>query len=130
MFRTMDMRWAGTGNFLAQPVALDESTAGPAWNTEFVASIRGVVTRWVDDAFPGWVEVRFTDADGNVVVLTDKVPVFGLDARDIALPCAVELSCVVLRHERQREVAVVALGHDVLDREGRNQFRVLADEVV
>jgi hypothetical protein len=93
-----------------------------------------MVTRWVDDAFPGWVEVQFVEADNAIVVLTDKVPVFGLDGLtvDTALPSAVELSCEVLRRERdehRRELAVVVLSHGVVDQEGRNQFRVLADQI-
>ena len=99
-----------------------------------MASLRGMATRWVDDAFPGWVEVRFVEADDTVVVLTDKTPVFGLDGLtvDTALPAAVELPCEVLRRERderRRELAVVVLSHGAMDQEGRNQFRVLADQV-
>lgn len=94
------------------------------------------MTRWVDDAFPGWVEARLTEADGTVVVLTDKVPVLGLWddlTADTPLPVPVELECEVLRCERDRhdrELAVVVLSHGVTDQEGRTQFRVLADQVV
>jgi hypothetical protein len=89
----------------------------------------------VDDAFPGWVEARLTEADGTVVVLMDKVAVFGLDdvTADTPLPVPVELACEVLRYERDRrdrELAVVVLSDGVADQEGRNQFRVLADQVV
>ena len=56
----------------------------------------------MDDAFPGWVEARLSEADGTVVVLTDKVSVFGLDdvTADNPLPVPVELACEVLRYER------------------------------
>jgi hypothetical protein len=37
--------------------------------------VRGTVTRWVDDAFPGWVEVTLTAADGNTHRIVEKVPV-------------------------------------------------------
>jgi hypothetical protein len=109
--------------------------SGAAWKTEFVAYLRGMVTRWVDDAFPGWVEVRLVEADGTVVVLTDKVPVFGFDGLSVEtpLPAAVELACEVVRRERDgrnRELAVVALSNGVMDQENRKQFRVLADQVV
>lgn len=101
----------------------------------FVAYLRGAVTRWVDDAFPGWVETQLVEADGTVVVLTDKIPVFGLDdlTADTPLPAAVELACEVVRRERDRhdrELVVVVLSHGVMDQEGRNQFRVLADQIV
>ncbi|GGK59426.1 hypothetical protein [Nocardia camponoti] len=36
-------------------------------------------TRWVDDAFPGFVEVAFRQADGAMVIFTEKLPV--VDAR-------------------------------------------------
>lgn len=70
--------------------------------SEFVAYVRGAVTRWVVDAFPGWVEARLIEADGTVVVLTDKVPVFGLDGltADTPLPVPVELAWEVVRRER------------------------------
>lgn len=62
-----------------------------------MAYLRGAVTRWVDDAFPGWVEAQLVEADGTVVVLTDEVPVFGLDGltADTPLPAAVGLACEV-----------------------------------
>jgi hypothetical protein len=108
---------------------------GAAWTMGFVAYLRGAVTRWVDDAFPGWVEAQPVEADGTVVVLTDKVPVFGLDGLtvDTPLPAAVELACEVVRRERDRhdrELVVVVLSHGVMDPDGRSQFRVLADQVV
>ena len=37
--------------------------------------VRGTVTRWVDDAFPGWIEVTLTAADGNTHRIVEKVPV-------------------------------------------------------
>ncbi|MBM7809886.1 hypothetical protein [Saccharothrix algeriensis] len=100
-----------------------------------MARIRCAVTRWVDDAFPGWVEVRLVEADGTVAALTDKVPAFGLDGvtAGTPLPVPVELACRVLRRERDRhgrELVVVALRHGVADRSGRTEFAVPADQVV
>jgi hypothetical protein len=100
-----------------------------------MAYLRGAVTRWVDDAQPGWVETRLVDADGTVVLLTDKVPVFGLDGvtADTPFPVPVDLECEVVRYERDwhdREIAVVVLDHGIMDQEGRNQFRVPADQIV
>lgn len=97
--------------------------------------LRGTVTKWIDDAFPGWVEARLVEADGRVAVLTDKVPVFGLDGvtMDTQLPVPVTLACEIVRRERDghdREVAVVALSHGITDQEGRNEFRVNSDQIV
>ena len=104
------------------------------WQPEPVACLNGAVTRWLDDDFPGSVEVQLADCDGAVVVLSDKVPVFGLDGltADTPLPVSVEIACDVLRYERDpsgRDLAVVVLSHGVTDQDDRNEFRVLASQV-
>lgn len=33
------------------------------------------MTRWVDDAFPGWIEVQLVTADGRSQRIIEKVPV-------------------------------------------------------
>ena len=86
-------------------------------------AIAATATRCVDDAFPVWIEVEFTDADGATVTLIDKPPVFGVDygpATDYPAPVSVD--CEVLRYESP-EVVVVALCHDVSQ---EPEFRVPA----
>ena len=41
--------------------------------------IRVEIVRFVDEHQPGFVECVFTDADGSVHTLVDKVPVFTLE---------------------------------------------------
>lgn len=43
--------------------------------TVAMAAVRGVVTRWLDDAFPGWVEFALTDVEGMVHIFHEKAPV-------------------------------------------------------
>jgi hypothetical protein len=52
------------------------------------ALARAKVMRWVDDSFPGWIEVVVTDATGRNHHIVDKVPVLTtLDvAPDTTLP--------------------------------------------
>jgi hypothetical protein len=92
-----------------------------------------MVTRWVDEYFPGWVEVRFTAADGTEVAVTDKLPVFGIDMTvDTPLPVPSGLACDVLRRERDQdggELAIVLLSYRVEDEDGRREFRVSAGQV-
>ncbi|CCD85905.1 protein of unknown function [Bradyrhizobium sp. ORS 285] len=43
------------------------------------AHIRALITRWVSDDFPGWVECRFTDRFGKEWSIVDKLPVVSTD---------------------------------------------------
>lgn len=47
--------------------------------TVAMAAVRGVVTRWLDDAFPGWVEFALTDVEGMVHIFHEKAPVLTLE---------------------------------------------------
>ncbi|MGW4395277.1 hypothetical protein ACWEHA_08315 [Amycolatopsis nivea] len=37
-----------------------------------MAYLHGIATKVVDDAFPGWVEVQFSEADGTQVTLVES----------------------------------------------------------
>jgi hypothetical protein len=39
-------------------------------------NLRVQIVRFVDEAFPGWVESQFRDAQGEVHSIIDKVPMF------------------------------------------------------
>jgi hypothetical protein len=45
------------------------------------AIVRAQAIRWVDDSFPGWIEVKLIDAAGRDHRIVDKVPI--LTAVDI-----------------------------------------------
>lgn len=102
-----------------------------------MARVEATVTRWVDDAFPGWVEVELAEADGTVTTLVDKAPVVTdrhLTA-ETAYPLAVALDCAVVGRERDETgeddeaVVVVVLRHGIADRHGRSEFRVRANQL-
>lgn len=88
----------------------------------------------MDEEFPGFVELRFAEADGTVVLITEKVPVLTAEywAAGTPLPMPFDLDCEVLRRERVPHgpaTAVVELSHGVEDDNGRRQFTVPADQV-
>ena|SRR5690242_578179 len=98
--------------------------------------IAGTATRWVDDAFPGWVQVQVAEADGTLATLVDKADVFDSRGRltpETRYPVPVELPCHVVRRERDqydRELAIVVLLHGIEDHEGRRELRVPLDHVI
>jgi len=60
------------------------------------------ILRFVDDAFPGWVECQFTDAAGRVHTIIDKYPCFTarmLDAES-QYPLPGEVECEVLKRSQ------------------------------
>ncbi|MEU5825978.1 hypothetical protein ABZ798_33520 [Streptomyces sp. NPDC047803] len=76
-----------------------------------MVDLRVEAVRWVDNAFPGWIEVQFSDAGGTRRSLVDKAPVFS-SAEDLGpfsdYPLAVSVACVVV------ETATAALGDDAV----------------
>ncbi|GIJ45324.1 hypothetical protein Val02_22100 [Virgisporangium aliadipatigenens] len=88
--------------------------------------VRVAAVRWVDEEWPGWVEVLLTESDGSVVSIVDKVPVLDGDGRLTpggSLPVGLELPCDVLER-RADGGAVIRLRSDVEDRDGRTTFTV------
>lgn len=82
--------------------------------TTAVPTVRGAVNRWIDTAFPGWVEVVFTEVNGNTVAVIGKLPVIGVDVDDTTtFPFDADIACEVLSEEG--DVAVVRLLYDVAD---------------
>ena len=90
-----------------------------------MAYVVGTVVSWVDNAFPGWVEVVLHTVDGDVS-LVDKVPAFGFEVESI--PSPVQVECVVDR--RGPDVVTVTLSHGIGDGSGASTFRVPPDLVI
>jgi hypothetical protein len=92
--------------------------------------VRAEAVRWVDIKWPGWAEVHFREADGTVVSLVDKVPIFDADGRlrlGTALPADVAIPCEVLERAADRagnRSSLVRLGSNVEDQRGRTTFHV------
>ncbi len=96
-----------------------------------VTHLRAHVTRWADDAFPGWVEITFRQADGQMVTVIEKAPVVDSENRltaETLYPVPLRLSCRVVHIDSaESPVATVELSHRSADLEGKNQFRVPLD---
>lgn len=58
-----------------ETVELRRWYAQPVREDVAVAQIRGVVTRWLDKAFPGWVEFTLTDVNEVTHTFHEKAPV-------------------------------------------------------
>ena len=83
-----------------------------------------------DEPFPGWVEIRLTDAEGSTHAFFDKPPVFesGNELRpDADYPFDIDLDCQIETDEG-RETLNITMTHDETP-DGRKAFRV-AREVV
>jgi len=60
------------------------------------AIVRAQAIRWIDDSFPGWIEVKVIDAAGRDHRIVDKVPVLTtLDIRsDTCFPTELWIGAV------------------------------------
>lgn len=95
-----------------------------------MATVQALAARWLDDAFPGHVEVVLTDAAGRRHRLSDKPPVFGDErlAPDADYPMHVRVECDVLGQEVAGVVSV-ALRHGIESEDGLSQFQVAVTDV-
>ena len=82
-----------------------------------VALVRAAAVRWVsDEPQPGCVEVQLVLADGSVVSLLDKAPIFDAEDRlrpDASYPLELELDCTVI--DDRGAVLVIMLHHGLAD---------------
>lgn len=62
-------------------------------------AVKVAITRFVDDAQPGWVECRLIDAQGNAWRFIEKVPVVTTEDLDAtsAYPCLGVIACQIVR---------------------------------
>jgi hypothetical protein len=92
--------------------------------------VRAEVVQWVDNEWPGWVEVHLREADGTVVSLVDKGPDFDDGDRLIlgtTLPADVGIPCEVLGwavDQTSTRSSLVRLRSNVQDQRGRTTFHV------
>lgn len=95
------------------------------------------IVRYVDDAFPGWVEARLRDASGREWVFVDKWPIFAeedLDA-DSNYPQPGVIRCEIVasgRDEHGREIRTIETSRpDGVEAEGGGtRFVVLAEQIL
>lgn len=95
--------------------------------------LRCEAVRWVsDDPIPGWLEVTFTDAAGQLWRVFDKPPVFGSSVelnRDSPFPVAVELDCEILTVDRDVVTISTLTPWGVSTEEGRSEFAVFSRQL-
>jgi hypothetical protein len=94
------------------------------------------IFRFVDSAFPGWVECELVDAYGRRHVLKDKVPIFTIEdlGADSKYPSPGSVRCEVAeryKNENGNELvrASTAKPDGVESTEGLSEFTVLASAV-
>ncbi|MER5466992.1 hypothetical protein ABT010_41590 [Streptomyces sp. NPDC002668] len=101
-----------------------------------MVALQAEAVRWVDDEFPGWVEVQFSDATGRRWSLVDKVPVF--DAPEdlgpgSVYPLEVRVACVMIEAVTAEEGDVVTVSislHGVTALSGEDEFNVRRNQLV
>lgn len=92
--------------------------------------VRVAAVRWIDDAFPRWVEVHLRESDGTVAVLVDKSPVFDPGERLVPVaefPVELAIPCEVLHRvvgEGGDRSSVIRLKLGIEDTAGRGTFCV------
>lgn len=101
-----------------------------------MATVRVLITKLVDEAFPGWVECELIDAQGHVHVFVEKLPVFGADFDDLgSYPRPARLQCQVVERSathqgRERVTIDTAASWGVQASTGLSRFVVFAEQVV
>ncbi len=104
--------------------------------TPTVRELRVLITQYVDDSQPGWVECEFFDAAGQRWKIVEKVPI--VTDQEISptseLPRVTGLRCVEVGRridESGRELVTVNTEHPdgVEAVDGTNQFEVLANQI-
>jgi hypothetical protein len=91
------------------------------------------ILRFVDDAFPGWVECQFTDALGRFHTIIDKYPYFTAQMLDgnSQYPQTGEVECEVLDRSldaREAELIRVRM-RGTESTEGLSEFVVSATQL-
>jgi len=98
--------------------------------------LRGSIIRFVDQHQPGFVECEFTDANGTIHTIVDKVPIFSVDDlwSDSVYPQPGFAGCEVLARledPRGHKLARVTIAKpDCLESTGgRSEFVVLESQI-
>jgi hypothetical protein len=98
--------------------------------------VHAEVIRWLDDEWPGRVQVRLTESDGTVAMLVDKVPIFDADDRlnpGTDLPIGIEIPCDLLDwtpDQDGKRTARVRLHFHLEDQDGRTTSNVTEGALV
>lgn len=99
--------------------------------------VRVVVSRYVDDAQPGWVECRLVDVHGAEWSFVEKAPVVTAESLDAESPYPRQgvLACEVVERRLEtggREVVVIDTGRpwQIAATSGQTRFEVRPEDLV
>ncbi len=100
-------------------------------------AIKILITNFIDDHYPGFVQCKFYDAFGREHILEDKVPIFTdqyLDAKSV-FPQDGVVACEILKewsdkNGRTINFVNIAKPWGVKTIEGLTQFEVFEEELV
>jgi len=98
--------------------------------------VHAEAVRWVDQEWPGWVEIRLFEADGTAVSIVEKVPVVDHDDRvapGVEFPVALEIPCEIVDRAALRHGGgslAIRLLCGVEDQAGRTVFNVYERAVI
>lgn len=98
--------------------------------------VRVEICRYVDAAFPGWVERRLADASGHQHVFIEKVPVVTADDvyESSVLPHPGTVACILLEkqeHKDGRQIVLIdtARPWGIESTAGLTQFYVFSEQL-
>lgn len=96
-----------------------------------MASVKVVLTKIIDYAFPTFGAFEFTEVSGEVIVIHEKLPVVGVDEDEVEtkLPMDVVLECKIISASHTDVLIDTSEPYAIEDVHGRTQFRVSADIV-
>jgi hypothetical protein len=92
--------------------------------------VRAEAVGWIDEEWPGWVEVHLIEPDGTVVSIVEKVPILDYDDRvvpGIQFPVVLAIPCDVIDRatdDRGNRTVAIRLRCNVEDRQGRAVFKL------
>lgn len=98
--------------------------------------VRVEICRYVDAAFPGWVECRLADASGHQHVFVEKIPVVTADDvhESSVLPYPGTVACILLEkqeHKDGRQIVLIdtARPWGIESTAGLTQFYVFSEQL-
>jgi hypothetical protein len=92
--------------------------------------VRATAVRWVDDAFPGWIEVTLNAVDGHTHRIVEKVPVLTNAEITADTTFPFELWVRGASSRVDRNAAEVTLAYDVVTTEGLATLTIVTKDVV
>ncbi len=95
-------------------------------------TVEVVISRWVSDEHPGWVECELTDAHGKIWRFEEKAPI--VSDRLItpeSLPCSGSIGCALVGNAEGRAITVIDTSRPwgIASVDGRSLFTVKTSQL-